>query len=300
MLVNQENLTTLLTIASSEFHGAERAALATFDHTVFTREVPTTGKFLNLSWMGNVKKWREWIGPRVVDSLEAYGYTLQPKRWENTVGWQREDVDDANDNPMVAAEEFGLPATMEDMGRMAAYWRMEQAAQALIDNGTCYDDNAFFSTGHPNGHAGAGTFDNIDTSGDVTNPWYLLDTRFVKPVIGAMRKMPEVEIDKGNRYFDTGELRVGGYARAVWGYSLPQFFFSSTKTLNVTNIRAHMDTMKEFVNDKGAIITPRPNILMVGRESEWTAKDIVEAMDLGADNPGRRLGLTVVYNPFLP
>lgn len=300
MLVNEQNLTTLYTIAVSEFRDAERAALATFDHQVFTREVPVVGKHLNLSWLGNVKKWREWVGPRIVDSLEAYGYTLTPKRWENTIGLQREDIDDAADNPAVAADEFGLPAAMEDMGRMGAYWRMEQAAQAMIDNGTCFDGNAFFSVSHPNGSAGATAFDNIDTSGNTTNPWYLLDTRFVKPIIGGMRKMPEVEMDRGNRFFDTGELRVGGYARAVWGYSLPEFFFSSTKTLNVTNIRAHMDTMKAYTNDKAAIISPRANILMVGRESEWTAKDIVEIMDLGADNPGRRLGLTVVYNPFLP
>src|SRR5260370_15417320 len=45
-------------------------------------------------WLGRTTKFREWLRNRRVQALEAHAYTIANKNFEDTVGIDRNDVDD--------------------------------------------------------------------------------------------------------------------------------------------------------------------------------------------------------------
>ena len=45
-------------------------------------------------WLGRTTKFREWLGDRVVQALEAHTYTIANQNFEDTVGIDRNEIED--------------------------------------------------------------------------------------------------------------------------------------------------------------------------------------------------------------
>jgi phage major head subunit gpT-like protein len=117
----------------------------------WAQTVTSTGKSTVHGWMDKFPKLREWVGPRVVETIVAQVYSLTNKKFELTVGVSRTDIED---------DLLNLYApTAQMMGMQAKEWPDDQMTPVLEAGPTSltFDGADFFSQSHP-----------IDTAGETT------------------------------------------------------------------------------------------------------------------------------------
>jgi phage major head subunit gpT-like protein len=125
------------------------SGLSTYEQ--WSQTVMSNGKSTVHGWMDKFPKLREWIGPRVVETVVAQNYSLVNKKFELTVGVSRTDIEDDLLNL------YGPIAQM--MGMQAREWPDDQMTPVLEagTTATTFDGFPFFSPSHP-----------IDTAGETT------------------------------------------------------------------------------------------------------------------------------------
>ncbi len=96
-------------------------------------------------WLGNVPKFREWIGGRAAGHGKVESYSIRNKLWEQTLEFGIDDLRrDKTGQIMIRIGELAQSG--------AAFW--EDLLTTLINNGatsgnTAYDASLFFATDHP-------------------------------------------------------------------------------------------------------------------------------------------------------
>lgn len=96
-------------------------------------------------WLGNVPKFREWIGGRQAGKPKVESYSIRNKLWEQTLEFGIDDLRrDKTGQIMVRIGELAQAG--------AAFW--EDLLTTLINNGntsgyTAYDGELFFDSDHP-------------------------------------------------------------------------------------------------------------------------------------------------------
>lgn len=135
-------------------------------YPMLSSTVPSSSKQNDYGWMAQLPGMRQWLGERVVNNLVTHNYALLNKTWENTLGVQREDIEDDN---------LGVYSTVfEEQGR-AARKHPDQLHSDLLKTGhseLCFDGQNFFDTDHPVAlkNSGLGTYSNYTASGmDLTS-----------------------------------------------------------------------------------------------------------------------------------
>jgi len=151
-LVNSAQLTSLFTgfkaVFKTAFDGVADSGLLNL-----AMRVASTNKNEEYGWLGKFPGLREWIGARQVHELAANGYTIKNRDFEETVGVDRNDIEDDNlgvYSPLIAQLGFDArrhPATL--------------LAEILLAGETtpCFDGQPMFAAAHPNG--AAGTYSNL-------------------------------------------------------------------------------------------------------------------------------------------
>lgn len=120
--------------------------------------VPSTTKSNTYGWMERIPRLREWIGERLVNNLAAHAYSIENKRFEDTLEVDRDDFEDDN---------LGVYAPLAEMLGQAAATYPDDVLISLLQNGesnACFDGQNFFDTDHP-----INKFD--DASGVQSNYW---------------------------------------------------------------------------------------------------------------------------------
>lgn len=110
--------------------------------------VPSSHSEQVYGWMKRMLAMREWLGPRVIDNLEAEAYTIRNKTFEKTFGVPVNDIEDDN---------LGVYSIkMQELGRIARKWPDQQLKTVLQDgtSGTGFDGVAFFGSTHALNPAG--------------------------------------------------------------------------------------------------------------------------------------------------
>ncbi len=158
--------------------------------------------------MNQLPRVREWLGDRVVQNVSTSGYTIRNRKFEQTVGVPRDDIEDDN---------LGLYAPLfAELGRSAAafpdelLWPLVAAGFAAA----CYDGQYFFDSDHPVLDANGVAQSQSNTGGGSGTAWYLLDTsRMMKPFIFQDRKSMSQLIRKDQEtdenVFNKGEFVYG-------------------------------------------------------------------------------------------
>lgn len=211
-------------------------------------------------WLGRTTKFREWLGPRVLEMLEAHGYSIVNKDFENTVGVERNDIED---------DQYGVYTPMfEQLG-----WDSKVHPDTLIfgaiksattntDSGSAptsvlgYDGKTFFSKLHPVGLAGAtSNVANIDDGGSGSF-WYLIDaSRPIRPFIFQKRKeytMTRMNALTDEAVFMEKVFRFGVDCRVNSGFGLWQLAYASNQDLtNPENYGAARAAMRSIKTDAG-------------------------------------------------
>lgn len=283
MIVTAASLAALQVGFKKHFQDAFTATRPEADFTRVATVIPSTSKSETYGWLGKFPKMREWVGDRVIENMEAKGYTITNKDFEATVGVDRNDIDDDN---------LGIYAPlMQEMGVSAAQ-QPDDLTFGLLAQGTtetCYDGQYFFDTDHPSfdEDGGAITVSNVDASGAAENPWwYLLDvSRPLKPLIYQERKkaqfVAKTDPQNSDHVFMKKEFVYGVDARCNVGFGLWQMAYASNATLDGDSLDAAIEKMRGLLDRNGRPLGIKPNLLVVGPKLRSAANKTVKVM-LGA------------------
>jgi phage major head subunit gpT-like protein len=234
-------------------------------------KVNSTTKLETYGWLGDFPSMREWIGDRVIKSLSERTYDIVNRKFEDTVGVKRDDIED---------DTLGIYGPMfQGLGQSAA-----ENADRLIFNllaagftTPCHDGQNFFDADHlvagesvSNTQAGAG------------DAWYLLDTsRPLKPMIYQQRKAANFvarDQEKDDAVFNRGEYVYGVDTREAAGFGFWQMAFGSKAALTPDSYAAAVAAMTSLTNDAGSPLGVQPNLLVVGGSNKAAGRKVLKVM----------------------
>ncbi|WP_179949285.1 MULTISPECIES: Mu-like prophage major head subunit gpT family protein, partial [unclassified Burkholderia] len=92
MEINRANLRALFTGYNTVFQQAFDGAQS--DWNKVAMPVPSTTSQEVYPWLGQTTRFREWIGDRVIQNLASHDFSIKNKPFENTVGVDREAIED--------------------------------------------------------------------------------------------------------------------------------------------------------------------------------------------------------------
>lgn len=274
MLINAANLEALRVGFKTSFQGG--LGQASSQYLRIATVVNSTQKEQKYGWLGKIPNVREWIGPRVVQNLQASDYAIKEKALELTLGVDRDDIE--TDNLGIYA-----PLFTEMGSSTGSTWdRLVFAALKAGFTTNCYDGQYFFDTDHPVIAEDGNTIVNVaNTDGGSGTPWFLLDiNRAVKPIILQKRKDFEfVAKDKptDDNVFTNREFVYGADARANVGYGFWQFAWGSKQTLSAANYGAARAALTGMRGDHGRPLGLMPNLLVVPPSLESAARKILNS-----------------------
>jgi len=269
MIVNQAALANVYVGLSAVFNAAFQEAPEPW-YTRLAMTVPSTGRSMDYKFLLDYPGMREWVGDRVIRSLEGKNWIVENRDYEITIGVERNDIEDDQlglYNPLVA--QMALEAKLHPNRLIADLIKGGGAAP-------CYDGQYFFDTDHP---VGEGTASNFSSGG--STPWYLFDvSRPVKPFIFQLRKpvqLTRMDRPDDEHVFMRKQFRFGVDGRYAAAYGLWQLAYKSTQTLTASSYAAARAAMMGFSNADGRKLGVTPNLLVVPPSLEATAREILNA-----------------------
>ncbi len=145
MQVNQATLTSLNRSVNTMFSKGLADGKEKAKYKRICTEVPSTSKEETYAWLGKFPKMREWLGERIIQNLMSYSYIIKNKKWEDTIGVSRDDIEDDN---------IGMYGPMFKMLGVSAEEHYDDLAFEILMKGfekRCYDGQYFFDTDHRDG-----------------------------------------------------------------------------------------------------------------------------------------------------
>lgn len=273
MLITPDSLKILYTAFSAKFNQGFKAARSyAADVAMETNSASSEEQY---PWLGQWAPIREWVGDRVVSSLELYTWPISNRKFESTVGISREKIED---------DQYGVLGPMfEQLGR-----KTRQHPDTLLFNllksgftAPCYDGQPFFSAAHPARDENDNDIVYSNLQAGAAAPWFLLDTsQAVRPLVWQKRTPYEFQqvTNPGDQHvFRRDEYLYGVRARVNAGFGLWQLAFGSQAPLTSDNFAAAVASMKSLRGDRGDILGINPTALVVGPALEKDARTLLKA-----------------------
>lgn len=287
MEISAANLTALFTGFDVIFQRGFEKPPSYYDKIATV--VRSTSRQTTYPWLGRTTKFREWLGERVVQALEAHAYTIVNKNFEDTISIDRNDIEDDNYGvyePII--EQLGWDTKVHPDTLL---FSMIKSAVNSPSSVIGFDGQPFFSATHPVGPLAA-TGDTRDTTGSNIYSsgsgawWFLIDaSRALRPFIFQLRR--EYTMTRMNTLTDEGvfnrrEFRFGVDGRANTGVGLWQLAYASNADLsnpvNYGNARAAMRSMKTDAGMPfGALTIPEQVYLLVPPALEEAARQLLNS-----------------------
>ncbi|MBI4797037.1 MAG: Mu-like prophage major head subunit gpT family protein [Deltaproteobacteria bacterium] len=274
MIIDAAALANIYVGLTTAFNAAFQETEVWYPQVAMT--VPANTKILDYKFMLEFPMVREWVGDRVVKSLEGKSYQITTKDWEATIEVDRNDIRD---------DQIGLYAPIVAALGEEARNHPDKLIADLMKTGwsdLCFDGQPFFSASHP---VGSGIAAN-DGGGSGT-PWLLLDVRrSIKPFIYQLRQPVQLSrMDRADdeHVFMRRKYRYGVDARYTCAYGLWQLAYGSKQDLDLANYAAARAAMMTLKNADGRPLGVRPNLLVVPPALEATAREILHSQFVIAD-----------------
>ena len=295
MLINSGNLRTLYIAYSAAFKDGLGMAKPTWDKVAM--RIPSTTRTQEYGWLGQFPRVREWLGERQVNNLSQYAYAIKNRDFENTIGVDRNDIEDDN---------IGIYTPLfTEMGRATLSFPDELVWPMLNAGLTtpCYDGQPFFSATHPVLDLNGDTVEvsNIYQDARPTGPWwFVLDTtRVYKPIIFQDRKpfdFVRMDAPTDEEVFNRKVFRYGVDGRCNAGYAFWQIAFASNAPLDAISYRAIREAMLNQKGDYGRPLATRPTMLIVPPLLENPALTLLNTeLAVVTDTNGALAAITNVY-----
>ncbi len=272
MIINTQSLIAARTGFKMLFQSAFDGAPSDYDKIAMT--VPSTKTQEVYPWLGKTTQFREWVGDRVIQNLGTHDFTIKNKSFENTVGVDRDDIED---------DSLGIYSPLITQLGQDAKTHPDLLVFALLAAGfgtSCYDGQYFFDTDHPVGRQGQEQ--SVSNFGGGTGTaWYLLDvTRAIRPVIFQKRRDYQfVAMDSvtDEAVFSKKTYRYGVDCRVNVGFGLWQLAFASKQQLDAEHYGAHRAAMASLKGDNGKPLGIRPSLLVVPPALEAAGLEVLKA-----------------------
>lgn len=268
-------------------------------YQMFTMDTPFDGQVLTLGWLGEFEDLREWVGDRVLTDINAYGYTVAPKKFERTKSIA---VSDLNDTLIATTAQI-----MRGIGEAAARHPQKLVVDLLKngESGLCYDGEAFFSDAHPVVDASGADSTQSNLIAGTGTGWYLLrgdangETSVLKPFVFGARTGEDYQFkthggDNSTLEFMKGEMAFGVNARVAAAYGLYQFALKSNAALTADNLEAAISAMAAITGDNGVAIENAPNMIVVPESLRSAAEKILNTTKNGDNIHYKRLEIVVL------
>jgi len=273
MIISQASLDALRTGFSAAFKSGLGMAPLFKDRVAMTIKSSTASN--TYGWLNQMPGMREWIGARVIQNLAESSYVIANKHYEETVGVDRNDIEDDN---------LGTYSMlMTRLGEAAAAFP-EQLVWDLLKNGfstNCYDGQFFFDTDHPIVLADGSTSTYANTDGGAGTPWFLLCTnQAVKPIIYQERKAATFvskDRETDDNVFNQRRFIYGTDLRCNVGYGLPQMAWGSKQTLDGTAYGTARAALMAMKGDGARPLGLVPNLLVVPPSLESAGRKLLNS-----------------------
>lgn len=227
----------------------------------------------NYGWLGDLPGFRKWVGDRVIKGLKEYNYQLENEDYEETIGVDRNAIEDDN---------LGIyGARFEGMGRSAGRIKDQLVFAALLGgfSTNCYDGQFFFDTDHPVLDKNGKETTVANTDGGSGEPWFLIDSKQpINPIILQIRKevqMVSKDSPNDDNVFMQKKFLYGADCRMVAGYGFWQWSWGSKQTLDSAHYATARAALTGMKGDHGAPIGIMPDLLVVGPANEQKARQLL-------------------------
>jgi phage major head subunit gpT-like protein len=260
MIVNSATLGSMSTAFNTLFKQGFGAVAPVYSKICMMTK--SSGKDEVYAWLGQMPGIREWIGPRVVSSLETHGWRIENRKFESTIEVPREAIED---------DRIGVFSPLfEDLGRRAAEFPDRLFAELIAEGFTalCYDGQNFFDADHPVTPAPGGDPVSVSNIQSGSGPaWYLLDlSRGLRPFIYQERipfRLQRRDQDGDDNVFSNDVYQYGVRGRCNVGFGLWQLAYASKADLTAANYETARAAMAKLRGDNGELLGVRPTHLLV-------------------------------------
>lgn len=276
MDINIGNINALTATINRSFNKYIETAAPTYGR--FSMTIPSNAGENFYPRLAEMPGLREWVGQRVIHRLEAGGFSIRNKTFEETLGIRREDLEDDQFGVLTPAIEQ-LASDAAELPDKLVYDALESGTTTLCMDGQYYFDNDH-QTYDENGTATA--YSNLGTpqAGETAGPaWYLFCTkRPLKPLIYQPRRpfvvTAKTQITAGN-VFSGNEFLWGVDGRCNAGLGMYQFAYRSTRPLTSAAFEDALAAMASQRRKDGSPYGIRPDLLVVPSNLEGAGRRLL-------------------------
>ncbi|SNT07623.1 Mu-like prophage major head subunit gpT family protein [Pseudomonas segetis] len=258
--------------------------------------VPSSTAVEVYPFLKGLPRLREWIGDRVVHSLESGDFSIKNRKFELTEGVSRDAIED---------DTYGLYAPVyQEFGRSSREHPNELMVETLTSNPKCYDGRALFGNHTVFNDKGK----EIQVSNDMGGTgaaWYLMDlTRVIKPVVFQKRRdyaFKALTDLNSERVYMTDQFLFGVDARANAGPGLWQLAVRCNEPFNAETYEAARARLQELKGDHGRPLALRHSHTMVPNGMEGAALRVLNNSQTSNGATNEWAGTSkLILNPWLP
>ena len=238
-------------------------------------EVASTHKMENYGWMKDIPGMREWTGDRVINNLEAISYQIVNKHFEQTIGVDRDDIED--DVLGIYANRFAMQGEIAAQHADTLVWKTLLTAFTTAG----LDGQNFFGSTHPGYDANGADVSYSNYQTGALSPWFLMDLSrtYMKPLV--FQKRQEVRFvqktrDDNDDVFNSRTFKYGVDGRYNVGFGFHQLAYAGKVALTGANYQAARLAMLKQCKPDGSSVNVTPTHLLVGPTLEADARALLK------------------------
>jgi phage major head subunit gpT-like protein len=258
--------------------------------------VPSTTAVEVYPWLKSLPRLREWIGDRVIHSLEGGDFSIKNRKFELTEGVERDAIDD---------DTYGLYGpTFQEFGRSSREHPNELAVEVLESNPLCFDGQNLFDSDHPVLDASGAEQSVSNDMGGSGPAWYVMDlSRAIKPLVFQKRRdygFRALTNLNDSEVFLKDKFLFGTDARVNVGPGLWMLVVRSKQTFNAANYALARARLTAMTGDYGRPLALRHTHTMVPSNMEGVARKVLVNQLATAGETNEWAGTSqLVINPWL-
>lgn len=297
MDLTPQNLAALFVAYKANFQqGFDSLGDAGSIYEQFCTVVPSTTGTEVYPFLKTLPRMREWIGDRVIHSLEGADFSIKNRKFELTEGVERDAIDD---------DAYGLYGPVyTEMGRSSREHPNELAVEVLQSNPLCYDGQNLFDTDHPVLDADGKETSVSNDMGGSGAAWYVMDlSRAIKPLVFQRRRdynFRALTDLNDSEVFLKDKFLFGVDARCNAGSGLWQLVVRSKQPFTAENYALARQRLQTLKGDYERPLALRHTHTMVPGNLEGAALKVLNnALTTGGETNEWAGTSQLIVNPWL-
>jgi len=297
MDLNRENLARLFTAYKANFQqGFDSLGNAGSQYEQFCTVVPSTTATEVYPWLKSLPRMREWVGDRVIHSLEGADFSIKNRKFELTEGVERDAIED---------DTYGLYGPVfQEFGRSSREHPNELAVEVLQSNPLCYDGQPLFDADHPVLDEKGREVSVSNDMGGTGPAWYVMDlSRAIKPLVFQRRRdynFRALTNLNDSEVFLKDKFLFGVDVRCNVGVGLWQLMVRSKQAFTAENYAAARARLTTLTGDYGRPLALRHTHTMVPGTMEQAARKVLNNALIDGGNSNEWVDTSqLILNPWL-